>query len=83
MTYHTRQPYEPNTTPDEIERLLHHMPTVAALAENEWAKTFATSILRQSRRRGWRPSPKQEAMMRRLVADLFAGTDEEMELIEE
>ncbi len=72
MTYHPRT----IATPDEIERLLHHMPTVASLAENEWAKGFALSVTRQSRRRGWAPSQKQLGIMRGLVADLFAyGTD--------
>lgn len=59
-------------TPAEVERLLHHMPTVASLAENEWAAGFAKSIARQSHRPGWNPTPKQLSMMRKLVADLFA-----------
>ncbi|MBY6163250.1 hypothetical protein KUV73_20370 [Mameliella alba] len=68
MTFH-----DPFITPaDELERLLHHMPTIAREATNEWAKSFAGSIVRQSKRRGWKPSPKQLSMMRRLVSDLFA-----------
>lgn len=58
-------------TPAEIERLLHHMPTVARLAENQWAKGFAQSVVKQSYRKGWKPSPKQLSVMRSLVADLF------------
>lgn len=61
-----------NVSAAEIERLLHHMPTVAAQAENEWAGDFAKSITRQSYRRGWKPTPKQLSVMRKLVADLFA-----------
>lgn len=72
MAYHT-----PIASPDEIERLLHHMPTVAAHAENTWAKGFAQSVIEQSRRRGWVPSLKQLSVMRKLVADLFAyGPDQ-------
>ena len=69
------------TSPDELERLLHHMPTVARGATNTWASGFAWSIVRQGKRPGWRPSPKQLSIMRRLVSDLFANTDEEGELI--
>lgn len=58
-------------TPSEIERLLHHMPTVASFAENEWAAGFARSVTKQSYRKGWKPSPKQLSVMRSLVSDLF------------
>lgn len=59
------------TTPAEIERLLHHMPVVAQQAENEFVKGFARSISKQSRRRNWWPSHKQLPLMRELVSDLF------------
>ena len=42
-----------------------------AAAASKWTRGFAKSVLRQSRRRGWEPTPKQLAMMRRLVAELF------------
>ncbi|MEM9966476.1 MAG: hypothetical protein AAF755_00100 [Pseudomonadota bacterium] len=58
--------------PCDIERLLHHMPAVACQAENEWAGGFAKSIIKQSRRRHWKPTPKQLSIMQRLVADLFS-----------
>ena len=59
-----------------VEVLLHHMPTVERRAENEWVRMFARSILKQARNRFWRPSPKQRAIMERLVAELFNETDE-------
>ena len=59
-----------------IEEVLHHMPAVARLATNEWAKSFAESIVRQSRRRGWHPSAKQLAAMQRMVSELFTGPDD-------
>ena len=61
----------------EIDRLVYHMPTVAQMAENDWAKGFAQSISRQSRRRNWRPSPKQVSVMRGLVSDLFTQASNE------
>jgi phage gp16-like protein len=64
-------------TPDAIERLLHHMPAVTANAENTWAKGFAQSVVKQSRRKGWKPTAKQLSVMQGLVADLFAyGSDD-------
>ena len=48
---------------------------------DEWARGFARSIARQSKRRDWKPSPKQAWIMRRMVQELFE-TDEELELIE-
>lgn len=77
MSYQPRQPFVRAATPDEIERLLHHMPVVAERAENTWAKGFALSVAKQARRRNWKPSPKQLSMMRSLVTDLFAyGSDD-------
>lgn len=81
MTYHPRH----IIGSEDIDRLVYHMPTVAREAENDWARTFAQSIVKQGRRRNWRPSPKQLSVMRRLVSDLFAhGSNEEgdFELIE-
>lgn len=62
--------------PSEVERLLFHWPAVVRAAGDDWAKGFATSIARQSRRRGWRPTQKQMEIMRRLVADLFTHAHE-------
>jgi hypothetical protein len=64
-------------TPDEIERLLFHMPTVACLAPTEWAAGFAKSVIGQSRRKHWRPSEKQIVVMRELVSDLFRQEQED------
>ena len=73
MSNHT-----PNiASPADIERLLHHMPTVASFAENEWAAGFAHSVLAQSRCKNWQPSSKQLSVMRRLVSDLFAYASDE------
>ncbi len=65
-----------------IEEALFHMPAVARLATNEWAKGFAESIVRQSRRRGWQPSAKQLALMQKMAAELFTRRDDDGALIE-
>ena len=72
MTFQNRQPIVRAVSADEIERLLHHMPTVAQTAKNDWTKGFAQSVVKQARRKGWSPSGKQLAVMRELVSDLFA-----------
>ena len=64
-------------TSEELERLIYHMPTVARRTSNKWASGFAKSIVRQSRRKGWSPSPKQLSIMRELVSDLFRGDGNE------
>jgi hypothetical protein len=64
------------------EELLFHMKTVAKLATNEWAKGFAESIVKQSRRRGWQPSAKQSALMQRMVGELFSRRDDGGTLVE-
>ena len=65
-----------------IEELIFHMPAIARGKGDEWVKGFAASIMKQSKWRNWKPSPKQAEIMRRLVSELFTETDE-MELIEE
>lgn len=35
-----------------------------------WAKGFALSIRKQAKKPDWRPSPKQAALMRRMVAEV-------------
>ena len=70
----------------ETERLLHHMPAVASNAENEWAASFARSIIRQAKRRRWRPTEKQLHVMRSLVSELFAhgvNTGGDLQVIED
>ena len=82
MTYHSRQPFQKVPSGAEIERLLHHLPTVAKLTKETWAKGFALSVLKQSRRRGWTPSPKQLPVMRGLVSSLFARPNGGVDMIQ-
>lgn len=59
-----------------VEELTFYMRTVEEMATNDWATSFAASINKQSQRPNWRPSRKQEEIMRLLVRDLFAHFDE-------
>ncbi|KPQ07464.1 MAG: hypothetical protein HLUCCA12_06505 [Rhodobacteraceae bacterium HLUCCA12] len=49
---------------------------------DEWTQSFAKSIARNGKRPNWRPTPKQEAIMRRLVSDLGTAPERDVELIE-
>lgn len=54
-----------------VDELLWSWPTVCRMATNEWAKGFALSIMKQSKRRNWNPSPKQHALMNNMVNELY------------
>ncbi|NUB42871.1 hypothetical protein GEU84_000605 [Fertoebacter nigrum] len=74
-----------NLRPHSIEELVFHMPTAARVAGTAWARDFAKSIVQQARRRRWNPTAKQEALMRRMVSDMFearASGDEDLTVIE-
>ncbi len=58
-----------------IDELLWSWPTVCEAATNEWARNFARSIASQSRRRNWKPSPKQHLLMQRMVNELYQRCD--------
>ena len=63
-----------------VDVLVYHMRAYAD-SRSAFEAGFARSMLKQSRRRNWRPSPKQRALMERLVAELFNEADE-MEVLE-
>lgn len=66
-----------------VEECLHWWRAVIGAARDDWAKAFALSVSKQSRRPGWAPSPKQLGIMRRMVGELFAGgAEDEIDLIE-
>lgn len=66
------------------EELLFHWSAVVQRATNAWAKDFAASISKQSRRKGWKPTPKQAALMQSMVSDLFqhSNGEDDFSLIE-
>lgn len=66
----------PMTAERTVDECLYWLPTVVKTAPDGWAQGFAKSILGQSRRRNWKPTLKQLAMMRRMVAELFAQDDD-------
>lgn len=55
---------------------------VMADGTDEWLKGFVRSIARHGKRPGWRPSPKQAWIMRRMAAELGTAPNEQMEVIE-
>lgn len=64
-----------------IDQLLFSWGRVIADASG-WARGFALSIQRDRKKPGWRPTPKQQAMMSRLVAELPAVPGEDVDLID-
>ncbi|RIA00039.1 hypothetical protein ACN9JG_00095 [Cereibacter azotoformans] len=74
-------------TDTELDELLTFrwplvMRRVMAGSCDEWLRGFVRSIAKHSKRRTWRPSPKQEALMRRLVAELGTAPEGDVDLIE-
>ncbi|MBC7285001.1 hypothetical protein [Hoeflea sp.] len=55
---------------------------VMADGSDEWIKGFVRSIAKHGKRAAWRPSARQEQIMRRLVSELGTATEREIELIE-
>ena len=58
------------------------MRRVMADGSDEWLQGFVRSIARHGKRPSWRPSPKQEQIMRRLVSELGTAPDQGVEVIE-
>ena len=65
----------------EVDVLLFSWGRVMANTTG-WTRGFALSIQKARRKPDWHPTPKQHAMMRRLVADLSAGAGDDIDLIE-
>ncbi|TRD22086.1 hypothetical protein [Palleronia caenipelagi] len=55
---------------------------VMADDSDDWLKGFVRSIAKHGKRAGWRPSVKQEQIMRRLVSELGTAPEQDFELIE-
>lgn len=55
---------------------------VMADGSDEWLQDFVRSIARHGKRASWRPSAKQEQIMRRLVSELGTAPEDNLELIE-
>lgn len=65
----------------EVDRLLFSWGRVIADARG-WVRGFALSIQRDRKKPGWHPSPKQLAVMQRLVAELPVKLPNDVDLIE-
>lgn len=68
-------------TDDHLEQTLFRWPGVlrACMAgDDDWLKGFAKSIARHAKRPAWRPTPKQAALMTRLVRETAMYVDDEV-----
>ena len=72
----------PITRERSVQELLFYWPRVTRRADDAWTKGFSGSIAAASKRRNWRPTPKQLGCMQRLVAGLFAQSDDNLRVIE-
>lgn len=61
-----------------VDELLFHWAAVMKAAETPWAKSFAESVEVKARKPWWRPTAKQEAIMQRMVAELFGEDDSDL-----
>ena len=72
--------------PRSLEEVLSHWPAVTKAAKNKpnpWVQSFVADVAKRRRWRNWHPTPKQLAIMQRLVAELFQEADEDdFEVIE-
>ncbi|WP_417210001.1 hypothetical protein [Antarctobacter sp.] len=65
-------------TDQELDEILNHrwpivLRRIMADGSDEWLKGFVRSIAKHGKRASWRPSSKQQQIMRRLVSEL--GTE--------
>ena len=67
-----------------LEELLFHWRAVIGAAPKGWARGFALSVQKQSRKAGWQPTARQLQVMQQMVAELFTdhGNEGEVDLIE-
>lgn len=72
--------------PHTLDELLFWAPSLLRRDTlNEWERGFVVSMLGASKRRGWRPTDKQERTLRGLVETLFSaapGADSDVLLID-
>lgn len=55
--------------PHSLDELLWWMERLAARRSlPKWEREFAASMVAQGKRRSWHPTPKQERVMRQMVA---------------
>lgn len=74
-------------TEAELEVILtHRWPSVLrrtmAESTDDWLKGFVRSIARHGKRRTWRPTARQQQIMRQLLLELGTAPDGEVQMIE-
>lgn len=69
------------TVEEEVDRFtLWTAPKILAESDSDFERGFVRSIVRLSKRKGWLPSDKQLAVMRRLAAE--ARQPDEINVVE-
>ncbi|WP_300071119.1 hypothetical protein [uncultured Ruegeria sp.] len=65
--------------------LTHRWPLVmrsVMAGTDQWLKDFVRSIARHGKRSTWRPSEKQEQIMKRLLSEMATSAAEDIDVIE-
>ncbi len=71
-----------NAPSRSTEELIFYMRIIAGGRGCKWETNFARSVLRQSRKPGWDPSPKKRSLMERMVSELITYGDDNGDVIE-
>ncbi|WP_083101113.1 hypothetical protein [Pseudophaeobacter leonis] len=61
--------------PRSLEHLFFYMPILARSLESRWERDFAADMAKRARWKNWHPSHKQNEIMQRMVAEMFAPSD--------
>ena len=74
-------------TSSELDQILTYswpivLRRVMADGSDDWLQGFVRSIAKHGKRASWRPSGKQEQIMRRLVSEIGTAPDDDPQLIE-
>jgi hypothetical protein len=67
-------------TPHSLEELFWHRPWLSKKAPTAWGCSFAKDMAARAHWKNWKPSRKQQEIMRGMVAETFRTTG--FELIE-
>lgn len=74
-------------TSSELDEILTYrwpivLRRIMADGSDEWLQGFVRSNARHGKRASWRPSGKQEQIMRRLVSELGTAPEADLKVIE-
>lgn len=61
--------------PRSLEHRFFYMPILARSLESRWERDFAADMAKRAHWKNWHPSHKQNEIMQRMVAEMFAPSD--------